>query len=239
MSWARSYAIPPVPREPVYVLARSVLIPLLHAWFRWDIEGLENIPPRGPALLAFNHISYLDPLAIAYVVDRARRRPRFLTKSELFTDKRIAWALRGCGQIEVQRGTRRASSALANALDALRRGEVVVIFPEGTVTTNPDLSPMAPRSGVTRLALAGGVPVVPGAIWGTQNIWPKGFRSHWAPRQPLAVRVGKPLPITGSLDAPHEWVAAGHRLMDEIESLAAPLRPRIADRRRPRRVAAG
>jgi 1-acyl-sn-glycerol-3-phosphate acyltransferase len=221
------------------VLARSVVIPLMGAWFRWDIEGLENIPSQGPALLAFNHISYLDPLAIAYVVDRAGRRPRFLTKSELFADKRIAWALRGCGQIEVQRGTRSASAALAKALDALGRGEVIVIFPEGTVTTNPDLSPMAPRSGVTRLALAGGVPVVPGAIWGTQNVWPKGFRSNWRPRQPLTVRIGEPLPITGSLDAPHEWMAAGRRIMDEIETLAASLRPRIADHRRPRRVASG
>ena len=224
-------------REPVYVLARALVLPLLGLWFRWDIGGLENIPRRGPALLAFNHIAYLDPLAIAYVVDKAGRRPRFLAKSELFQDKRIAWLLRACGQIEVQRGTRSASSALGSALSALGGGELIVIFPEGTVTTKADLAPMEAKSGVSRLALAGGVPVVPCGIWGTQNVWPKGFAPRWWPGQRLAVTIGKPLTITGSIESPSEWQVAGRRIMGEIEGLVASLRPRIADRRRPKRRA--
>ena len=145
-------------REPVYALARALVLPLLGLWFRWHIEGLENIPRRGPALLAFNHIAYLDPLAIAYVVDKAGRRPRFLAKSELFQDKRIAWALRACGQIEVKRGTRSASGALGSALSALGEGEVIVIFPEGTVTTNADLAPMASNRGSRASRSPGGCP---------------------------------------------------------------------------------
>lgn len=222
-------------REPIYVLARTAIIPPLRLWFRWDIQGLERIPRQGPALLAFNHISYLDPLAISNVVDHAGRRPRFLTKSELFRDKRIGWALRGCGQIEVHRGTRQARVALKAALDALARGEVIVIFPEGTVTTNEDLSPMAPRSGVTRLALAGGVPVLPCGIWGTHNIWPKGFASNWRPGQRVSVTVGEPMTITGSVESPREWEAAGRQIMSRIESLVSPLRAGIPDRRRPKR----
>jgi 1-acyl-sn-glycerol-3-phosphate acyltransferase len=222
-------------REPIYVLARTAIILPLRVCFRWDIQGLERIPRRGPALLAFNHISYLDPLAISNIVDHAHRRPRFLTKSELFRDKRIGWALRGCGQIEVHRGTRRAQVALKAALDALARGEVIVIFPEGTVTTNEDLSPMAPRSGVTRLALAGGVPVLPCGIWGTHNIWPKGFASNWRPGQRISVTIGEPLAITGSLESPREWEDAGRQIMSRIESLVAPLRAEIPDRRRPKR----
>lgn len=84
--------------EPTYLLAKAILKPWLGAWFRWNIEGLENIPRRGPAILAFNHIAYLDAFAAAYVVDGAGRRPRFLAKSELFEDKRIAWVLKGAKQ---------------------------------------------------------------------------------------------------------------------------------------------
>jgi 1-acyl-sn-glycerol-3-phosphate acyltransferase len=219
--------------EPIYQLTRDVLIPWLHVWFQWHIEGIENIPKSGPAILAFNHVAYLDPLAIGYVVNKAGRRPRFLAKSELFADRRIAWALRGCGQIEVKRGTRAAPVALDNAVEALNRGEIVVIFPEGTVTTDPDLNPMPAKTGVTRLALKSGVPLIPGAIWGTANIWPKGYGKSWRPRQPVLVRIGQPMDIEGSPDAREDWERAGVEIMEAIGTLAAGLRPLVPDRRRP------
>jgi 1-acyl-sn-glycerol-3-phosphate acyltransferase len=224
--------------EPIYAVIRAILIPWLRFWFRWHIEGLENIPREGPAILAFNHIAYLDPLAIGYVVDRAGRRPRFLTKSELFADRRIAWILRGCGQIEVKRGTRSAPLALGQALAALERGEVVVIFPEGTVTTDPELRPMAPKTGVSRLALQSAVPVIPCAIWGTANVWPKGYAHRWRPRQDIVVAVGEPVEISGDFDSPADWQSAGRRIMDEISVLVARLRPIVPDRRKPRKSAA-
>ena len=83
--------------EPTYLLAKVILKPWLATWFRWYIEGLEHLPRKGAAILAINHIAYLDPLAAAYVVDKVKRTPRFLAKSELFDDKRIAWILRGAG----------------------------------------------------------------------------------------------------------------------------------------------
>jgi 1-acyl-sn-glycerol-3-phosphate acyltransferase len=219
--------------EPIYQLTRSIVIPGMHIWFQWHIEGLENIPKSGPAILAFNHVAYLDPLAIGYVVNKAGRRPRFLAKSELFADRRIAWVLRGCGQIEVKRGTRDAPMALDNAVEALNRGEVVVIFPEGTVTTDPDLNPMPAKSGVTRLALKSGAPLIPGAVWGTANIWPKGYGKRWRPRQPIVVRIGEPMTLEGSPDDREDWARAGRQLMDAIASLTASLRPLVPDRRRP------
>ncbi|MCA1706056.1 MAG: 1-acyl-sn-glycerol-3-phosphate acyltransferase, partial [Actinobacteria bacterium] len=76
--------------ETTYALAKGVLKPFLRSWFRWNLEGIEYIPRKGPAILAFNHISYLDPLATAFVVDKAKRVPRFLAKAELFEDRRIA-----------------------------------------------------------------------------------------------------------------------------------------------------
>lgn len=223
--------------EPVYHLARVVLIPALSAWFRWHIEGLGNIPERGPAIVAFNHIAYLDPFAVAYTVDRAGRRPRFLAKSELFEDKRIAWVLRGARQIPVARGTRAAPMALDDALAALDRGEVIVVFPEGTVTTDPDLRPMKPKSGTARLALKSGAPLIPGGVWGTANVWPKGAykKQWWPPKQDILVRVGPPLHVSGDPDSADAWLRVGRDLMDTIGALVTSLRPALPDRRRPRR----
>ena len=224
--------------EPIFHIARGVVIPWAHFWFRWHIEGLDHIPKEGPAILAWNHIAYLDPLAISYVVIRAGRRPRFLTKSELFQDRRIGWALAGSGQIEVKRGTRAAPIALDRALEALERGEVVIIFPEGTVTTDPDLNPRPAKSGVARLALKSGVAVIPCAIWGTANVWPKGYGHRWRPRQDIVVRIGEPLPIEGDYDTLRDWQAAGRKIMDAIAVLVAGIRPAVPDRRRPKKPAA-
>ncbi|MCA1707083.1 MAG: 1-acyl-sn-glycerol-3-phosphate acyltransferase, partial [Actinobacteria bacterium] len=80
--------------EPTYLLAKGLLKPFLRTWFRWTLEGIENIPTDGPAIVAFNHIAFLDPLAAAFAVDKAGRIPRFLAKAELFDDKKIGWVLK-------------------------------------------------------------------------------------------------------------------------------------------------
>jgi 1-acyl-sn-glycerol-3-phosphate acyltransferase len=221
--------------ELLYGLAYSVVIPWAHVWFRWHIEGLHNIPKKGPAIVAFNHIAYVDPLCVAYLVAKAGRRPRFLAKAELFQDRRIAWVLRGAGQIEVKRGTRSAPVALHQALEALEMGEVVVIFPEGTVTTDPDLHAGPVKTGVSRLALKAGVPVIPCAIWGTANVWPKGYAHNWRPRQDVVVRIGTPISINGDFLSPADWQQAGRTIMDEISVLVAGLRSLVPDRRRPQK----
>lgn len=223
--------------EPTYLLAKAILKPWLAAWFRWNIEGIEHIPSDSGAILAFNHIAYLDPLAAAFIVDRAKRRPRFLAKSELFKDKRIAWILRGAKQIPVKRGTTQAPMALDRAVEALRSGEIVVIFPEGTITNDPDLNPASAKSGTARLAIATGVPVVPAALWGTANVWGKGSQKSWRPRQDICVRVGPPLDLSGHSEDPHGWTAAGEQVMAAIGLLLAGIRPAIPDRRRSRRAA--
>jgi 1-acyl-sn-glycerol-3-phosphate acyltransferase len=219
--------------ETTYTIAKAILKPWLATWFKWNIEGVETIPREGPAILAFNHIAYLDPLASAYVVNRAHRVPRFLAKSELFQDKRIAWVLKGAKQIEVKRGSRDAPMALDNAIDALHRGECVVVFPEGTVTTDPDLKPMPAKTGTARMALASGAPLIPCALWGTANIWPKGYAKQWRPRQDILARIGEPMPVTGDADSREAWTAVGEELMQRIALLVASLRPAVPDRRRP------
>lgn len=221
--------------EPGYLLAKALLRPWLGTWFRWHIEGDGNIPDEGAAIVAFNHIAYLDPLAAAYVIDGSGRRPRFLAKAELFGDKRISWILRGAGQIPVERGTRDAPAALDHALRALERGEVVVIFPEGTITRHEDLRPMEAKSGVSRLALATGLPVTPAALWGTANVWGKGAVPDWRPGQDICVRIGEPLALERGGDTSPAWAAGGARIMGAIGELLASLRPVVPDRRRMKR----
>ena len=218
--------------ETTYLLAKGILKPWLATWFKWSIEGNENIPREGAAILAFNHIAYLDPLAAAYVVDTAGRVPRFLAKSELFEDKKIGWVLRGAKQIEVRRGSKHAPMALEHAFEALTKGELVVVFPEGTITTDPDLKPMRAKTGAARLALGSGVPVIPCAVWGTANIWPKGHAKRWRPRQDILCRVGRPLRLAGDPSSPEAWERAGAQIMDRIAVLLANIKPTIPDRRR-------
>jgi 1-acyl-sn-glycerol-3-phosphate acyltransferase len=225
--------------EPTYYLAKAIIKPWVAVWLRCSIEGVESIPREGPAIIAFNHISYLDPFVAAYVVDKARRRPRFLAKGELFDDKRVAWILKGAKQIEVRRGTRDAPVALDHALDALDRGQAVVIFPEGTITDDPDLKPMAARSGAARLALSSGAPLIPAALWGTQNLWPKGYAQHWwPPGQDVVVRVGEPMKLSPPEPSQQQWQRASVELMERISMLVAGLVPAVPDRRRPKRNAA-
>jgi 1-acyl-sn-glycerol-3-phosphate acyltransferase len=221
-----------------YSLAKAVLKPWLTVWFKWQIEGLENIPSEGPAILAVNHIAYLDPFAAAFIVDKARRRARFLAKSELFQDKRIGWVLKGADQIEVKRGTKDAPVALDDAYAALDRGELVVVFPEGTVTREPDLQPMAAKSGAARLALKTGAPLIPCALWGTANVWPKGFKKRWRPGQRIVARIGPPIALPQAGDSPDAWRELGTRLMAAIAGLLSQIRPSVPDRRRPKRAAA-
>jgi len=225
--------------EPTYLLARGILKPWLATWFRWTLEGVERIPRTGGTILAFNHIAFLDPFAAAYLVDEVGRRVRFLAKSELFQDKRIAWIVRGAGQIEVRRGTREAPMALDHAYRALQEGELVAVFPEGTITDDPDLKPMAAKSGAARLALKTGAPLIPCALWGTQNIWPKDFRKHWwPPRQDIAIQVGEAMKVPVGDESRDAITDVSRRLSEELALLVAGLRPAIADRRRPRQVRA-
>jgi 1-acyl-sn-glycerol-3-phosphate acyltransferase len=178
--------------EPVYAIVRALLLPALRLGFRWRLIGLEHIPREGPVIVAGNHISYLDPLCHAYMIDRAGRRPRFLAKAELWRNPVLRFVLGHARQIPVQRGSGE-TGPVERAVEALRRGELVVIYPEATITTNPDLTPMAGKTGVGRVALRSGAPVVPIAVWGSHWVLPKGRRARWRWRRLIALEAGPPM----------------------------------------------
>jgi 1-acyl-sn-glycerol-3-phosphate acyltransferase len=172
--------------------AESVLIPPIWTWFRWRFEGLEHVPSEGPALIACNHISYFDPLAQGYFLEKAGRRPRYLAKIELFRNRYTGPVLRGTRQIPVIRGSG-DTAPIDAAVRALRAGEVVVVYPESTVTSNEDLSPMQGKTGIARLTLAAWVPVIPVAVWGSAPVWQRDGRRDLKFGRPIWVKAGPPL----------------------------------------------
>jgi 1-acyl-sn-glycerol-3-phosphate acyltransferase len=207
-----------------------VILPPLLGWFRLSHEHLERIPAKGPAIVACNHISYLDPFTNGEAVHRAGRRPRFLAKEELFRIPLVGTVLRGTQQIPVARGTRDRSS-LDRAAAALERGEVVLVYPEGTVTKRPDGLPMEGKTGTVRLSLRTGVPIVPMASWGSQAVWQKPGKGSLRFGRPILTTVGEPIaPPASEEDDDAGIKELTSELMASLTALAVDLRDRYPAR---------
>jgi 1-acyl-sn-glycerol-3-phosphate acyltransferase len=201
-----------------WVIAIILWIPL-RFWYRWHFRGVSNIPEKGPVIIASNHISYLDPLAVGYLCLKRGRRARFLTKRELFEKKGLGGALlrfllTSVGQIPVSRGTDKAAASLDEARSALEMGECVVVFPEGTISYET-FEPMRPHTGVARLASASKVPVVPVGIWGSHRALTKHKKPDPRPRYDISVYCGEPL----LLDADEDPRSGAERVMAAIRKL--------------------
>lgn len=177
--------------SPVFWLAvKYVLLgPLLRLCFRPKATGLEHVPRTGGVIVAANHVSFLDPLLLPLVVPR--RRMLFLTKVKYIDKPLLSWFLRGLGVIPVPSGEPRAArAAVAAGVQAVLEGRMVGIFPEGTRSRDGRLH--QGKTGVARIAIEAGVPVVPAGITGTDRAFPRGAK---LPR-PLSVRIRFGPPIT-------------------------------------------
>lgn len=193
-------------------LCIMVLYPLTRVLARRRFEGLEHIPRTGPVLVVCNHISYLDAIYTAVFVYHKRRIPRFLAKASLWRVPLLRAVLNGTGQIPVYRGHPDVGASLSAAEQALDEGRAVLIYPEGTITRDPDYWPMVARTGVARLALAGAVSVVPVVHWGTQRVYDHyGRRFRPLPRVDVVVRAGAPVDLTDLRDRPVD-----RRLLQEV-----------------------
>jgi len=144
-----------------------VFHPMADLIFRREVWNSARIPAHGPAIIVANHISIADPVSFARGVWDAGRIPQFLAKNTLYRGA-FGAILRSAGQIPVYRATSAAQDSLRAAVAALERGEVVCIYPEGTVTRDPDWWPMVAKNGVARLVLAVDSPVIPVGQWGPQ-----------------------------------------------------------------------
>jgi 1-acyl-sn-glycerol-3-phosphate acyltransferase len=235
---------------PWYGFAACILKPLAMTVTRPRWSGLEHVPREGGVILAANHISHADPIVLAdFVLYGTGRIARFMAKSTLFKGKGLVGrVMRGARQIPVYRQTADASLALSAAVEALRAGECIVIYPEGTVTRDPGKWPMVGKTGVARLALLSGAPVVPVGQWGAERILDT-YRTRKVdvrPGRPVEVLAGPPVDLSAyqgkelTADvlrgATNEVMSAVTRLVEQLRGETAPAqvhdpRPAVQDRR--------
>jgi putative phosphoserine phosphatase/1-acylglycerol-3-phosphate O-acyltransferase len=191
------------PQQAIMPFARPELIPFA----RFDIDGTDNIPAEGPAIVVGNHRSYFDPLAMGLMLSKRGRPVRFLGKKEVFDAPIVGQIARAVGGIRVERGTG-SDEPLAAAAAALQAGEVVALMPEGTIPRGPAFFDpvLKGRWGAAKLAAMTGAPVIPVGLWGTEKVWPRSERlpNVLAIRHPPTVRIrlGPPVKgLTGDPDA--------------------------------------
>lgn len=170
-----------------YEISKAVLSPVLHGYFDIETKGLENVPGDGPAILAANHLSFLDSFFIPLVVDR---RVTYVAKAEYFDHWYSRIFFKSWGQIPIKRdGGEASENALEAAAEVLDRGELFGIYPEGT--RSPDGNLHKGHTGVARLALRSGAPVIPVGVAGTREVLPKGKKMP--NRGQVEVRFGTPM----------------------------------------------
>jgi len=177
--------------------AVSVVKPVMIGMTRRTWRGMEHLPATGPVIIVANHMSHADPLALAHYIYDAGRWPAFLAKASLFEVKVLGALLRAVEQTPVSRGTIDAGKALDAAVAAIKDGKVVIIYPEGTTTKQPDLWPMQGKTGAARLWLMTGAPVVPVVMWGPERLFdPRSQKLRPVPRTPVTVVAGPPLDLS-------------------------------------------
>lgn len=211
-----------------FVVAASILKPILFSVSTHDWLDGTKIPATGGCVLVVNHVSHVDPLTTAHVVYDHGRLPRYLAKDALFEVRGLGRFLSDAGQIPVARATREAAGAYDRAVAAVNNGECLIVYPEGSITKDPDGWPMRGKTGAARIALATGAPVIPVGQWGAQQILPAySKRPHPFPRKTVRVLVGDPVELD-DLRAMKTTNATIHeatgRIMQAITELVEELR---------------
>jgi len=248
---ARQPKVIPMPKitskemTPALRIVAGILAPIARLMFKVEVEGIEKLPKSGAYILAPNHATNVDALAVAYFIYiKTKRAPHFLTKEKLFRIPLVGPILLAAGQIPVFRtGGQRNDDSLRVAHAYLEAGHSVCVFPEGTLTRDPDSWPMRGKTGAVRLALDSGVPVYPVGQWGSEKImarYSSKFRPGFWKKVSFIVgdeidleRFRKPSPT------PAEVLEATEVVMASITRLVEKLRGEKAPERRWDPVAAG
>lgn len=172
---------------PVIVLIKSFW---KYLGLKFDFQGQENVPLKGGAILAINHTSYFDFALAGTAALPTKRYVRFMAKKEIFDNKIAGPLMRGMHHINVDRSN--GSASFVAALRSLKDGEIIGIFPEGTISTSFEIKGL--KSGAVRLAIGAGVPVIPTIVWGGQRIYTKGVKPNFKRNKtPISVSFGEPI----------------------------------------------
>ncbi len=216
------------PRGRLYRTAACVIRSVLRLTTRKDWHGMNDMPAEGGFIAVSNHVTYADPLTLAHFLYNSGYAPHYLAKSPLFALPFIGMILRKTDQIPVHRGSVRAKDAVNSGMKVLDSGGVIAIFPEGTLTRDPDLWPMVARTGAARMALLTGVPVVPVAQWGAHRLL-----GHYSkvlkpiPRKKITVKAGPPIELDDLRARPLDNDAlreASTRIMDTLTAMVEEMR---------------
>lgn len=222
----------PARSNRAYRNVARVVRPLMMAMTRPDWHGTEHLPTGRGYLVASNHMTNVDPLTFAHFLWDNGVAPKILAKASLFKVPVVGPVLRATGQIPVYRNTAAAGESLHAAVEAVGGGDVVAVFPEGTLTRDPDLWPMVGKTGVARLALTTRAPVVPVAQWGPQNLLGRYAKLlKPIPRKTVTIVAGPPVVLDDLYDRPQDAATlreATERVMDAITALLEGVRGETA-----------
>jgi 1-acyl-sn-glycerol-3-phosphate acyltransferase len=177
-------------------LLAFLVIPFMRVISRYDITGAENVPATGSFVITPNHYSNIDPLVVGLSVWKIGRAPRYLAKASLWKAPVLGYFMQATGQVPVERSGTSRIDPLKQARDIAASGEGVIIYPEGSLTRDPELWPMRGKSGAVRIALEANLPVIPAAHWGTQTIMGMDNKLHVFPRKRVQVRFGEPVDLS-------------------------------------------
>jgi len=211
-------------REPVFDVLAGLVRSLFWAQgLRLEIAGQEHIPRTGGAVLAVNHTAYLDFMEVGLVGRESGRNVRYMMKAEL-EHGIVGWLMKHCKAIGVDRS--HGAQSYGRAVAALRDGEIVVVYPEATISRSFELKEF--KSGAARMAIESGMPIVPMTIWGAQRIWTKDNpkqlgRNHF----PIHIHVGEPIPVSGH--EPTAEAIGGEPDGAAVDALTAELHSRMKD----------
>jgi 1-acyl-sn-glycerol-3-phosphate acyltransferase len=217
-------------RPSIFWPLAAIVVPIMGLIVKVDVQGADKLPREGAYVVAPNHYSEFDPLVVAVAVWRAGRAPRFMAKESLFRVPVLGAVLRATGMVPVARQS--SATAARQTLDAsemlVEHGRGVIVYPEGSLTREPDLWPMRGKTGAVRLALEGDIPLIPMAQWGTQAVLPRyGKLRLWPPRRPVSVIFGDPVDLDahrGKGLQPAALVEATDLVMADISQLLGRLR---------------
>ncbi|MGO2110093.1 MAG: lysophospholipid acyltransferase family protein [Pseudoclavibacter sp.] len=208
-----------------WVLAAAILPP---AGLLWNVKVEGELPTDGPFILAPNHNSEIDPIIVGIGTWKAGRAPRFMAKESLFRIPVAGWLLKASGQIPVSRDPRKGNQSALDAANLLAEtGRGVIVYPEGSLTREPDLWAMRGKNGAVRLALAADIPVYPCAQWGAQQVMPRYGKFRFTFRSRIRIRIGEPLDLSAYRDRRTSASAmneATELLMTRINGLLGELR---------------
>jgi 1-acyl-sn-glycerol-3-phosphate acyltransferase len=218
----------PAEKTPIWRFFAALVVPLVLALAKFTFHHPEKIPKTGAFIMTANHISDFDPLVTAYTLWHHGRPPHYLAKASLFRAPIVGFAFKATDQVPVERALG-GSEPLAAAAKLIEKQLAVVIYPEGTLTREPELWPMRGKYGAMRLALQYDLPVIPCGQWGAQRVLPRwSKRISLFPRKQVDVVIGDPVDLSqwrGKHKDIKALAEATELVMHAITALVAELRP--------------